>query len=920
MNEKQQQLTFEKGITNVPSDALCSDNTLEESVGMVYDNGEHRVIQNPEPFITEAYDQGDIVKEIDIPTILYIHKYNDQERYIYRRTLVDEQEHTVVFLAWGKKNGAALKQIRPLRNDSGELMYDSKTNITSIGKTLLVSDSNGLHYFIWDIDTDLYKFIGDTIPMPTMKFWLEGSNDKYTFPPDDSTHGHFWYDIDFGYDADINLPNTIVNKASTVGIIVDRERSAEPKIEKDAEEKYNDLIVGLYAKNKKAVCEKKAFCEPFFIRYALRLYDDSLYYISNPILLFPSVTGNTYFMYANDPERIIAFTKYCNLFYSLEFQNNDSLDDFSDIIKDVDIFISDGINIYDTISQQKLYAFKDEDVNTRSLFDGIYHTMDGMSLYRDVKAPDCLHIWSVFGIDGYRLDCLLKKDRNEIARNIKEQSIYYKICSVGLKPTSGNISEKIESHTLENLTTQESLEYDDYYSRCSLQPEMMFAYNSRLNLAGVSRGFFEGYDFFMPYKTNASVSEAIYEFYVTIRTDQGVVTVKHQTGGTGQFNDHVQGIYFFYPDSRARHVTIMKTENGVTRCVCNAKLEEHGGLNGAYYFKGLPGVQVTSEETVEGQAPTYDNSAREMLPNYIITSEVNNPWVFGASGYNKVGTGKIIGMATCTMALSQDSFGRTDLVVFSESGVWGMSVNSTGLYDSVHPFSREVCNNAKSITQIDHGVFFSSEKGLMLLTDQGVRCVSEQLSGRNADFTGEVSMGNFRDYLKNCFIAYDYRDSLLWIFNDNRLVNNNYCYVYSIKTGTFGKYSFDSPVNNVVNNYPDYLVQNGIMVYSLTGRKNINLDDEDDYSGLLITRPMKLENGLALKSLMQIRHIKQMQGSMTMRIFASNNLDHWVELHSLRGTPWKYYRFRFDFADMMATDRFAGTLVVTQERRTNKLR
>ena len=47
MNEKQQQLTFDKGITNVPSDILCSDNALEESVGMIYDNGEHRVIQKP---------------------------------------------------------------------------------------------------------------------------------------------------------------------------------------------------------------------------------------------------------------------------------------------------------------------------------------------------------------------------------------------------------------------------------------------------------------------------------------------------------------------------------------------------------------------------------------------------------------------------------------------------------------------------------------------------------------------------------------------------------------------------------------------------------------------------------------------------------------------------------------------------------
>jgi hypothetical protein len=83
---------------------------------------------------------------------------------------------------------------------------------------------------------------------------------------------------------------------------------------------------------------------------------------------------------------------------------------------------------------------------------------------------------------------------------------------------------------------------------------------------------------------------------------------------------------------------------------------------------------------------------------------------------------------------------------------------------------------------------------------------------------------------------------------------------------------------------------------------------------------MKLENALALKSIMQIRHIMQMQGAMSLHIFASNNLDNWAELHSLRGTPWKYYCFQYDFSNLKATDRFAGTMLITQERRTNKLR
>jgi hypothetical protein len=118
-------------------------------------------------------------------------------------------------------------------------------------------------------------------------------------------------------------------------------------------------------------------------------------------------------------------------------------------------------------------------------------------------------------------------------------------------------------------------------------------------------------------------------------------------------------------------------------------------------------------------------------------------------------------------------------------------------------------------------------------------------------------------------------------------------------------------------------------VYSLTGKPEEH-NDTLIYSAVLETRTMKLENASALKSIMQIRHILQFhpytadgvqkKGTMTLRIFASNNLDNWVELHSLRGTPWKYYKFRYDFKGMKATDRFAGTMLVTQERRSNKLR
>jgi hypothetical protein len=351
---------------------------------------------------------------------------------------------------------------------------------------------------------------------------------------------------------------------------------------------------------------------------------------------------------------------------------------------------------------------------------------------------------------------------------------------------------------------------------------------------------------------------------------------------------------------------------------------EHPNLNGAYYFAGVSPTMEEPSSVTTPHEPSLSVEPFERLANYVIQSEVNNPFVFKAAGYFKVGTGKILAMSSVTQALSEGQFGQFPLLVFSESGIWTLAVASTGYYSSVHPMSREVALlDNPCITQTDGAVFFASEKGLMVVVGAQVKCVSEQLSGKA---NGEnISEGAFQDYLKNAFIAYDYRDSLLWIFNP-RSGYEEYCYIYSMKTGTFSKYYFTSAITSIVDNYPDYLLQSGTSVFSLLNRPNINSIEEsaNTYTATMITRPMKLENALALKSIMQVKHIHDMQGSLTLRIFASNKLSQsdsdWVELFSLRGVPWKYYKFRYDFTGLKATDRFAGTMLITQERRIDKLR
>lgn len=895
MSEKQQQLIFDKGITNVPNDALCSDNALEENIGMIYEDGENKVIQAPSE---ENITWGSY-------KVLYIHKYNDQKRYITADLRITPTPG--LYLGWAESIQGELVVVQNF--DIPDV--DDKIFITSVGKTLIISAPDGLHYFLWKENT--YKSLGQNIPTQKVTFRLEQAS-SITRLPDSAASSSL--------ECEFCIEDGIRVKTNKI-------------------EDYNNLVLGLYAKNKKVISQAKRFCNPFLVRTALRLYDDSYVHISQPVLMMPSVTGNSVFKTTVHPsgEDVATMDTY---FRELKYRNESFaeyatgvgpfFEDWTDVVKDIVIFISDEVDLYDVSVDQNRNFTR----STTQVIDGIYSTGAGVE-----------NAYHLNNKAGYL--ALVKKDAKEVIDELMAKSTFYKLCSIGLFEYSTSSSEKIDDkvskHYLENIVTQESLETDDYFSFSTLYADTLFSYNGRLNLANVRRSVFEGFDYFFPcmgFDQTSAIGTGYTgycRFYVTIETDSGSKIVKHEA-----YAPYFQGLYFYYPDSRAKHVQIFReygsshSESGSNpyHRLLDAKLKEHDGLHGAFYADENLILKISQQQEAH---ETYNTTATEpeenveleTLPSYIITSDVNNPYVFRAEGYNKVGNGKIMGLSTQTQALSQGQFGQFPLIVFASDGIWAMTVDDTGLYSSIHPLSRDVCNNPKSITQTDGAVFFSTEKGLMVIAGSQVKCVSEQLSGKENTSYQVANMGNFNAFLSTCFIAYDYRDSLLWIFST---VNIEYCYVYSIKSGTFSKYHFHC--NYALNDYPDFLLVQGgggRCCYSLINRPNVNLDTRT-YSGTMITRPLKLENALALKSIMQIKHITHFtpysvtnnnvtttqQGTLTLRIFASNNLTDWVEISSLKSVPWKYYRFRYDFANLRAVDTFSGTLLITQERRINKLR
>lgn len=936
--EQEHRITYKAGITRTPSDFLCADGELAECINLATDNEELKPMVQPAEVIDTFTP---IVPVLQGFHLLYVHKFNDEERYI-GYTYDSGVGHNDNYLCYATKTGNKELTYREL-----EAKYTNSTKVTSIGKTLIVTNPDQVYYFLWKntivagVTTPDYENLG---PIPDAKF-------------------DFWMERDQRIvDASTGAAYDVVMKLGHTGDIVRYDSDGHPE-SINGNENYDDLLIGLYSYNKKSIANKKKFSRPFFVRTALKLHDGTYTHISQPVLMVPFIKDNSFAMFY-EYQAMGLLTYYA----SLCFTQIQDFSDWADIIKDIVIFVSNEIEMYDLIQNQPSSQITGN--AQPCTISGIYRFDDGLS---DVSSFNTTtftishHTSSSSDSTYHAYQPLRRKSENDLLNELKSISLFYKLCEIGTRAYNSKttVEQFFDSGVLSNITNQERLLSDDYYSRCQLLPMYAYAYNSRLNLANVKRSMFDGYDFFLPFDNNDA---ATYDFYVRIKTDVEKIWVVHHQETTKQ----KQGIYFYYPDSRADRVTIYKTVGNTTICVCDHELTEHPGLNGAYYLKGLPGTTAAGlidEETVtvdsiEGFDPnrtdpdinnTTSNDFKEPLPNYIIQSEVNNPWVFTAGGYHKVGTGRIYGMSTTTQALSQAQFGPFPLLVFSESGVWAMSVDSTGLYSDIQPIGRDVCINPSSILQTDGAVFFVSKKGLMVAERAGnglgvrIGCVSMQMNGQtfNTSTLTPLATGtdwaaivtacqtnrSFLDYIRDtaCFMAYDYIDSRILIVNPNF----GFAFAYNIADGTISKTILPAAMTNAVNNYPDYLLQGTVTVEGTPQTRLYSFYEkqrEEEVSArslaFLLTRPMKLSGPVSQSSLHQLKNVgtwlrKDAQGNelscVKTEVYLSEDIQKWYSDISRHGAAARYYRLAL-YIKMLPTERLSGTILTEQERRSNNIR
>lgn len=870
------------GITGRPSDYDCPDGDLATMVNLINENGNIIPIMPPKTLFTLSEGQK----------VLFIHKTSNFCNYI----LHDANSNSLCYFTDKTMTIAVLIPIEA----------KNIHQVSAIGNTLLLLSSSGMYYFLHKKST--YISLGQKPPFLTMSLGIKGG-------------------IVESQEYEINMDKNN-SRLSMNAIILYGE--GKKQVTEQVLSKINPFI-------KQYSIDIGAFIFPFFVRYAYRTYGGS-YMQSPPVLMIPN-SGRvpympvTYTEYENSilkKMKIKLSTRGANLSYNIINFNQTikELEKWEDVVESVDIYISEPIYTYDqngeciAISGSGVGGFTYPSTGYGKM--NINETDSNNELiFRKTSFDESTQL-----IGPYVLP-------KNVYKGIRETSNFYKVSTIKIKDLKEKAEYiRIDPSTLSSLQTQERL-IEEYNSHDTIIPTYSFEYNSRLNIANITRRLFGFPSESLMCYTNGTLNSSgkpekkTYKYLIhTFILENGKEILVHNNNN---FHLHEHPEYIFYPNSNATRCVVERISDGGEKLYADVKLDKHPFLNGAYYFGEFDDLRFKKDfdtSTLQGSEPVI------YQPNKIYTSEVNNPFQFPATGINTIGSGKIIGVSSSTKALSQGQFGQFPLYAFTDEGIWALEVSPTGTYSAKQPATRDICNNSASITQLDGAVAFTTEQGIMLLSGSESKCVSTILDGpifnqnlllsfqslvSNAELNGiPLTYIPFKEFLKNCQMAYDYPNSRVLLFNPEQ----GYCYVYSLKNQTWS--IMESNLSDAINSYPSS--------YAMTTKNTLvditNSKVQENIKGVIITRPLKLDSPDLLKTITQSVHRGVFtDGNIKSVLYGSrdcisyvpvmSSIDHTIR--SIHGSPYKYFRFVI-IAELTPGESLSGTSIIFDTKQTNKLR
>ena len=943
------------GMTTVPSDYACQDGQTALLHNLVHEYGEVRPMHKPK-----------VVMQVPIGfRFLYVHSGSGYKHYIFQSQATDKDGQFLEGFYNYYYCDAADESLNMV--EFAEIKAEV-SHVDSVGNTLLIFTEDSINYCLWK--NTAYKSLGDALPEIGMRFGLLGEPILYSKECSEAD-GMF---VHFDYEVKPNDRNYTYKREHLTAYTTTMLAPVSKLI--------NEHVTG-----------KGKFCFPFFVRYALRLYDGTLVHHSAPILMMPS-TYHAVMPFLRESSydkgkltdcKVDVFTVRAALTFLMEDNITKAFKEkWGDIVKSVDIFVSaplytyDAGGIVDTIKFTKIggsdYAKGDYvgRLSANALMWGRpssvshiqgedYTKYHSAFNFRDLFNAYC---WPAFispgkygDVDTIELPAVTDED---MRKKMTDCSSFYLLKSISLNELinaseqSEAVTIKVKDDYLQSLVNREVMT-DDYLTHEKIAAERSYVYNSRLNLAGVTRQLYDGYPIrqaFCRYDGRVPVTYVgteggikFGELPITELTEANAFTVTVEEGR--EIKLYTEGkcpIYvsthnrvptlFFCPYTSAKDVIWWMTTSGVLKPSMSMEMKMHDFLNLSYASLYTDPFNLPS--TSDLPQDKGDENKKVEVSSSIYTSAVNNPFYFPSIGVNDVSIGEVVGIASAVAAMSQGQFGQFPLYAFTSNGVWALSVGNDGSYQTATPVTRDVCSNPNAIISLDRSVLFPTKRGIMMISGSQSTCITEVLHDNPASLlshdvvkkmsraegvepTTEIPDSGFLSYLDNAGMVYDYTRQRVIVFNQDKM----YAYVLSLTSKMWS--TIRSEYKYSVNSYPDGLAitQEGIEA------QLVNVcEDGEAQGGVIVTRPMKLNNVHALGTITDIMVRGNLNNAhASVALLGTRDYTNYLYVGSgtrgriarLHGSPYKAF-VAVVMANLEDGETIDGMSVEYQMRQANRMR
>ena len=869
-----------------------------------------------------------------VAKILYVHETGN-----YRHLIAIASSAIYWFLQDG-----SLGSTTPIKSFDYEA---SVLSVNSIGNTLIIVATDGIHYALW-VDGG-YVNLPQKPPFVEITFSI---SDDY---PENYTNGGVNAEgsangFREAFQQTTYSCNDVFDKVKMSTNIIDL-FLGDSECLTIKEDKQSDLTQSIYALinlTNNLIARKGRFYANFFVRYCYRMFDGSMIMHSSPVFIpvqipdsymvlsanaISQVTNGTIDTYddftfqrkdgKNNTSRVhitkaafIYYPRNVDLRYTILDAKRDELKKWKDVIKSVDIFITPPISNVDTSEKISSLRFGRKNYMLgKGLLSLTYKSDKAIIGETSVYFPSLSQ-------DAYR-------------NKLKNTSAFYKVCSLKLSDLAICSAKTlpVDKNAVYQVSLQEQMK-DDYKTHNSLFAQGGYVYNHRLNLYGMKEKLFQGFNgcVMLPGLYTLKYDDSIDDLRYKI---QKIVVSLNTTSGTKYVESSdkffsrqdidvfmISNLVKFYPDSRADKMAIFCKDSSDNDVIFVFPLEQCAELNGAMHMGDF--TDNFEQYKVESFDYTVDDVVE--LSNKIYTSESDNAFYFPLNGINTVGIGTIQGIASTTRALSQGQFGQYPLMAFSTDGIWAMEVSSKGTYSSIHPISREVCSNPKSITQLDQSVLFATNRSISRIAESQVVSMSDVLDGPGFNIYGLGKLLNFFndteedsdtvkstkaqmrqlidftsspiEFFQRCQVIYDYKNSRILCLDVTQTSKTStadtVALCYSIKDNAWSTFLIQN-VLTAINSYPHPYIQyrdGSVMVLD----KGYDYEDPTEYHGIIVTRTLKFDEDNVPNSITGYIHSLTSGSIPIMWLYGSNDNQNWHYIGRLGGMKSSYmsshsYRF-----------------------------